>query len=584
MVTEAKSGKVDQILVSVIGNRLDAISKEIGQTMLRTSRSPIFSEARDFVTAIFDRELRLVAQTAYIPVIMGCLPYAIQAIAEHFKGNIHQGDVFILNDPYRGNNHPPDITIMKPVFWNNEVEFWSVSKGHHADVGGGGVAGYNPGARSVWEECIRIPPSKLYMQGVSNQTLWDMILINVHLPFLVEGDLHCQVGAATIGERSLLALLEKYGSEILTEATEEIFDAAERQMQAAIREVPNGVYKSERFIDHDGIVKDKMIGVRLALKVEDEAITFDFTGSDPQAQGYVNSTVPNTASAAFLALFTSIGSGVRFNEGALRTLKVIAPEGTVVNSTEPAPVTGNTIAAAQAIIEAVWVALAQAVPERVDAGWARWCAPATMGFNPRTGRLFGDIHFMCKGGGGAAYGYDGWDHVGTVVCAGGLRAPDPELHELVDPYTVLQYEFWPDSAGAGKWRGGMGTIYRWRSEANGIPAANFGGGNREATAPFGLEGGKPAPPHQLQLRKASGEIIPVETESFYQLDEGDVYEIHESGGGGYGDPKHRPVDKVLDDVVNGLVSADKAREDYGVVIDPESLKLDEKATKALRGK
>jgi len=584
MVTEAKSGKVDQILVSVIGNRLDAISKEIGQTMLRTSRSPIFSEARDFVTAIFDRELRLVAQTAYIPVIMGCLPYAIQAIAEHFKGNIHQGDVFILNDPYRGNNHPPDITIMKPVFWNNEVEFWSVSKGHHADVGGGGVAGYNPGARSVWEECIRIPPSKLYMQGVSNQTLWDMILINVHLPFLVEGDLHCQVGAATIGERSLLALLEKYGSEILTEATEEIFDAAERQMQAAIREVPNGVYTSERFIDHDGIVKDKMIGVRLALKVEDEAITFDFTGSDPQAQGYVNSTVPNTASAAFLALFTSIGSGVRFNEGALRTLKVIAPEGTVVNSTEPAPVTGNTIAAAQAIIEAVWVALAQAVPERVDAGWARWCAPATMGFNPRTGRLFGDIHFMCKGGGGAAYGYDGWDHVGTVVCAGGLRAPDPELHELVDPYTVLQYEFWPDSAGAGKWRGGMGTIYRWRSEANGIPAANFGGGNREATAPFGLEGGKPAPPHQLQLRKASGEIIPVETESFYQLDEGDVYEIHESGGGGYGDPKRRPVDKVLDDVVNGLVSADKAREDYGVVIDPESLKLDEKATKALRGK
>ncbi len=145
----------DAILTSVIGNRLDAVSREIGQTMLRTSRSPIFSEARDFVTAIFDRELRLVAQTAYIPVLMGATPYAMRAIAERFEGRVDEGDVFVLNDPYRGNNHPPDITVVKPVFWEGEVAFWCVAKGHHADVGGGGVAGYNPGARSIWEECIR---------------------------------------------------------------------------------------------------------------------------------------------------------------------------------------------------------------------------------------------------------------------------------------------------------------------------------------------------------------------------------------------------------------------------------------------
>ncbi len=151
--------KVDPIRVSVIDNRLDAISKEIGLTMLRTSRSPIFSEARDFVTGIFDRELRLVAQTAYIPVLMGALPYAIRSIAATFAGDINEGDIFILNDPYRGNNHPPDITIAKPVFFKGKVEFWSICKGHHADVGGSGVAGYNPGARSIWEECIRIPPS-----------------------------------------------------------------------------------------------------------------------------------------------------------------------------------------------------------------------------------------------------------------------------------------------------------------------------------------------------------------------------------------------------------------------------------------
>jgi N-methylhydantoinase B len=583
MDTRVKETNVDPIKVSVIGNRLDAISKEIGQTMLRTSRSPIFSEARDFVTGVFDHKLRLVAQTAYIPVLMGALPYAIKSIFGKFEGDIEEGDIFILNDPYHGNNHPPDITIAKPVFFEGEIRFWSICKGHHADVGGGGVAGYNPGARSVWDECIRIPPSKLYMAGKLNQGLLDTILLNVHLPFLVEGDLHCEVGACTKGERSLHALLEKYGVDIVNGAIDQIFDASERQMRAVIAEVPNGEFEADRLIDHDGIDKDRMIKVKVTLKVDDEDITFDFTGSDPQARGYNNSTMPNTASSAFLALFMSIGSEVRFNQGALRALHVIAPEGTIVNALEPAPVTGCTIATAQAIIESVWLALAQSVPEKVDACWARWCAPATMGFNPRTGRPFGDIHFMCKGGGGASKGLDGWDHVGTVVCAGGLRAPDPELHELVNPYTVLQYEYWPDSAGAGEWRGGLGTIYRWRVEADGIAVANFGGGNRPETVPFGLEGGLSAPQHQLYLRKGE-EVTDVDAESFYDYDTNDVFEIYESGGGGYGPPKNRSEQKVCADVIDGLVSVEKAKEYYGVVIDPQNHGIDRASTDKLRDK
>lgn len=576
------SVKVDSIQVAVIANRLDAISKEIGQTMLRTSRSPIFSEARDFVTAIFDSKQRLVAQTAYIPVIMGALTYAIRSIAETFAGDIDPGDVFILNDPYRGNNHPPDINIVKPVFHDGELAFWAVSKGHHADVGGGGVAGYNPAATSVWEECIRIPPAKLYIAGKSNRAVWDIILLNVYLSFIVEGDLHCQVGACTIGERSLLSLLAKYDRPILEAAMDQMLDASEKQMRAAIKQVPNGEYHAERLIDHDGVNKDRMIAVRLKLEVDDSDITFDFTGSDPQAAGYVNSTIPNTVSSCYLALFMSIGEGVRFNAGALRALHVIAPEGSIVNSLEPAPVSGCTIASAQAIIEAIWLALAQAIPERVDAGWSRWCAPATMGLNPRTGYPFGDIHFMSKGGGGASYGLDGWDHLGTVICAGGLRAPDPELHELVDPYTILQYEFWPDSAGAGKWRGGMGTIYRWRIDADNIKAANFGGGIHAMTAPFGLEGGEPAPPHELFIRKRDGETTNVNTESFYDLDEGDVYEIYQSGGGGYGSPLQRPVAEVQHDVLDGLVSTAQAKSKYGVVIDADNLQVDEAATAVLR--
>lgn len=572
---------VDPIKVAVIDNRLDAISKEIGLTMLRTSRSPIFSEARDFVTGVFDKELRLVAQTAYIPVLMCALPYALRGIAEAFENDIHPGDIFILNDPYRGNNHPPDITIAKPVFVDGSLEFWSVCKGHHADVGGGGVAGYNPGAKTVWDECIRIPPAKLYIQGELNKSLLDMILINVHIPFLVEGDLNCQVGAVTIGERNLVALTEKYGPDTLHAAIEKIFDASERQMRAAIEAVPDGTYSGSRLIDHDGIEKDRMIAVSVDVTVAGTEITFDFSDSDEQAVGYVNSTVPNTASSAFLALLTSIGSQVRFNEGALRALTVVAPAGTVVNANEPAPVTGCTIAASQAIIEAVWLALAEAVPNKVDAGWSRWCAPASMGMNPRTGRPFGDIHFMSKGGSGASQGLDGWDHLGTVVCSGGLRAPDPELHELVTPFRVLQYECWPDSEGAGQWRGGMGTVYRWRVETDGVQFANFGGGNREETAPFGLQGGHAAPPHQLYLHKGE-QRVDVDAESFYAADTGDVFEIYQSGGGGFGDPRRRDAGKVAADVRAGLISAEKARDAYGVVIDAGG-NVNEAATAELRG-
>jgi len=573
---------IDPILVAVIGNRFDAITKEIGQTMLRTSRSPIFSEARDFVTGIFDKHSRLVAQTAYIPVLMGCLPYSVKSIADHFKNDIYEGDVFILNDPYSGNNHPPDITVAKPVFWQGELQFWSISKGHHADVGGGGVAGYNPESTSIFEECIRIPPSRLYHKGVYQRDIWNMILKNVFLDFLVEGDLNCQVGACNIGERGLLALLDKYGVKTLYTAIDEIFDASEKHMRTEIAKIPSGKYYAERLIDHDGVNKETMIKIGVEVTVDHDSLTFDLSASDKQVAGYVNSTIANTASACFLAILTTIDSDFAFNEGALRPMKVIAPVGSVVNCTFPAPTTCSTISTAAPIIETIWLALAEAIPQQVQACWGRWCAPATLGFNPNTGRPFADIHFMCKGGAGATYGFDGWDHMGVVVTSGGLRAPDPELHEMSSPYYILDYEYLPDSAGAGKWRGGMGTVYRWRVDAPGIRAANFGGGVNDVTAPYGLQGGKNAPKNVLYIKKASGEVIHVGAESLYDLEVGDIFEIYESGGGGFGNPLERPIDKVAKDVRDGLVSVKAAKEDYGIIIDPLSFQVDTVATSQLR--
>ena len=409
--------------------------------MLRTSRSPIFSEARDFTTALFDGDARLIAQTIYIPDIAASTPYTAEAISSYFKDDVHEGDLFVLNDPYRGNNHPPDLNVMKPVFWQGQLLFWLLSKGHHADMGGGGVVGYNPGAHDAWEDALRIPCLRIADKGVLRQDVLDFILLNIRAKDLVEGDIQCQIGAVNLGERRLLQLLESYDHDVLFSCIDEILNISEKRVRANINAIPDGEYRAERAIDHDGIELDRSPVVRLCLRVENDILTFDYTDTDPQSIGYLNSTMPNTAAMSQLALFATdaISNDIHFNDGVVRPLKIIAPEGTLVNASEPAPTSACTLCVGEAMIECIWLALAQIIPQQVPAVWGRWCAPATMGMNPHSGRFFADIHFMSKGGGGAVYGYDGWDHVGTPVTLGGLRAPDPELHELVSPYQLIEY-------------------------------------------------------------------------------------------------------------------------------------------------
>jgi N-methylhydantoinase B/oxoprolinase/acetone carboxylase alpha subunit len=243
----------DPIAVAVISNRLTAITKEMGQIMLLTSRSPIFSESRDFVTAIFDAQGRLVAQTSYIPVLLGAIPFALQSIRDRFEaGELHPGDVIIGNDPYQGNSHLPDVTIARPVFYRDQLIFWAVTKGHQADLGGGGVAGYNPRAKTVWEEGLRLPPIKLYSRGKYQRDIWDFILLNVKSPHLVEGDLHCQIGATLRGEEALIELLDRHGAAAVEGAIDAYLAATERAMAAAIKKIPDGSYAGESRIDNDG--------------------------------------------------------------------------------------------------------------------------------------------------------------------------------------------------------------------------------------------------------------------------------------------------------------------------------------------
>ncbi|MBI3092269.1 MAG: hydantoinase B/oxoprolinase family protein [Candidatus Tectomicrobia bacterium] len=574
--------KPDPIQLALIVSTLQTVTREMAESMLRTSRSPIFSEVRDFITAIFDRQGRLVAQTAFIPVLMGSTPFAMDAIAARFREEIRDGDVYLLNDPFHGNNHLPDFTVAKPVMVAGDVAFWVMTRGHHADVGAKGSSGYNPEASNVWEEGIRIPPVKLYEGGVRRSDLWEFLLLNIRLADIVEGDLQCQIGACVVGERRLQGLAAKFGMALVGTAIETYLKGTEEQMRREIRRIPNGVYKAERFLDHDGIVKDRLVGVRLTLTVNEDAITFDYSESDPQVKGYVNSPLSNTTSCTYIALFSSLQDEVPVTAGSTAPVSVISRDGTVTNPRPPAATSGCTLVTCAALVEAGWLALAQAVPSQVQAPWGRWCGPMKTAYNPRTGRWTASLSNQCKPGSGATEGYDGWGHIGPISSSGGARAADPELFEFVYPYTQLLYEYRPDSGGAGKWRGGLGTRAIWRMETDQVLCATAGGGLRPETTPPGLAGGRGGVLSHLSLRRPDGTEREIDVNALYELRSGDVLEVASSGGGGFGDPFERAIELVADDVANGYVTPAAARELYGVVIDPLTLNVDLPATEALR--
>jgi N-methylhydantoinase B len=579
--------KIDPVLVSVLDSRLDSIPEEMARTLERTSRSPVFSEAKDFVTAIFTRDLRLIAQRDYIPILAGAVPLAVENIAKAYESDINEGDIFIHNDTYGGNTHPPDVNIVKPVFFNGELVFWSVTKGHQADMGAtGGSIGYDPYSTTIWDDGIVIPACKLYDTGKLNRAVQDLILKNIKLPEIVWGDLMCQVGGVTIGERRLLELVKQYGVETLYAAIDEIIAATERDVRNRIRQIPDGVYYGERLLDYDPIgPRDKPVSIRVKVIKQGDEITVDLSDSDPQTIGFQNSSWANTYSACHVALFYALPGGtVRRNEGALRPIKVIATEGTVVNPKFPAPVSLCTISTGSVIYEAIWLALSNAMPQWIAAGHSGFIGGGFPGFNPRTGRRYAFLDFICSRScpSGGTEGYDGWNQGGFTAELGVGQFPDIEIYELVFPIHILQHEQEIDSAGAGKFRSGMGHVYKVKFLEDCEQGIILGWNLSDATVPPGLFGGKKPRPNKLILHRADGEVTELDANILITIKKGDILEHVFMSAPGFGDPFERNPEKMREDVRNELVSIQKAKEEYGVVINPVTLEIDVEATEKLR--
>ena len=579
-----KKVPIDKILVSVLQRRFKSITEEMGLTILRTTRSPILNEARDFVTGLYDAKGRMLEQTEYIPVFAFALQPVCQYLVEYFGDEIYPGDVILHNDVFTRGNQLADIAVFKPIFYKGELISWSACKGHQADVGGAVPGGYNPQAREVWQEGLRIPPVKIYEKGSFRKDVWNLIFSNIRYP-IVEEDIRAEIGGCVVGERVILSLLERYSRKVFDSHVQYLFDATEKMMRHEIEAIPDGTYEGESYVYYDSFHDGSKFKIHLTIMVKGNDIYFDYTGTDPQTEGFVNAPYAASVSAIILTFLMLVNPDMPHNDGIIRPIHIHIhiPEGTFLNVNFPGASTfGNSITGPHA--DAIFKALAKALPERVTAGWNRMLAFSISGKDPRKGAPYIDILFNAlKGGSGATYGVDGYDHIGLINCAGGILAQDPEMFELTDPHILIKHEYVTDSAGAGQWRGGLGveTIFKIYGEE--VTGVTFGDGVDEEARAFGLFGGKEGIINKIELSFPDGRIcFPKSKEVIKGIPKGTIFHEIAGGGGGYGDPLKRPVEKVLKDVRNGFVSFEKAKEDYGVVIDPLTFQVNEVETQKKR--
>ncbi len=546
---------IDPITRSVVQHRLSSIVAEMGEAMLRTSYSQILNSSRDFSLAICDTKARLIAQADHIPVHVGALPWATRAVEQRFK-DINPGDVILLNDPYHGGSHLPDITAFVPVFEGSERLYWTIVRAHQSDIGGATHGGYNPAATEIWQEGLRIPPVKLYEAGCLRDDLLDMLALNVRNARDFRGDLAAMVGAAHLGERRLQRLFAEFGAATVAAAVELILDAAEAQARSVVTTWKDGVFFGEAFLDDDGRGHND---IRIAAKVTKNGsnIEVDLSDSAPQTTSFVNSSHANTQAAVAMAFAYLIDADTPKNSGALRPLSVLTKKGTVVHADDGLPVTLCTSHPSNEIVEAVIKAMAQSCPDRTMAGWGRRFRIAIQGEDPRSGHNFIWHMFQARPGGGASPGGDGWSSIGEWHSVGGIKFGSLEVDEVRFPLHFRKHEFRADSGGDGQFRGGLGVALDLIVETEKPALANTAGdGARHG--PCGLLGGNDGTPHQYRLLSQGREPRTLRTkETGIEILPGDCIEVRSSGGGGWGPPDKRLQSARDRDLAQGLVTANR---------------------------
>jgi N-methylhydantoinase B len=554
--------KIDPILLSVYARMFKSITDEMSISMQQTTRSPILCEAKDFVTGLYDAEGRMLEQTENLPILAFSLAPVCKHIRKYFGEEIYPGDVIFHNDVFSLGNQNNDVAVFKPVFFEGRLVAWTAVKGHQADIGGAVAGGYNPNATEVWQEALRIPPVKVVEKGKLRKDVWELIFANIRFD-IVRHDMQAEIGACTIGERRFVELLAKYGREHFEAHKEALFEATRRMMEAEIGKIPNGRYSGEGRVYYDGRHEGTKFTIRVDIDVEDRKVRFDYSRTDAQTNGFVNGTFTSSASATILTLLQMINPDIPHNEGMIGAIEIVIPEGTILNASYPKATTfGNHLCPPNA--DAIQRALAPVLPDRVTAGWNNLLCSLTTGIDPEKKDKYVDIGFMgLKGGSGAMRGTDGYDHIGMIDASGGLLDQDYEMFEQQTPHILMRHEYLPDSAGAGQWRGGLGVETVFRIGSDDTQLVTFGDGDFEPA--FGLFGGGSGTLNFIRLTYPDGRtVVPKNKDLITSVPKGTIYHQQAGGGGGYGDPKERDRALLREEVRNGIVSAQAAREVYGV--------------------
>jgi N-methylhydantoinase B len=563
-VRQGKTNLADPVTLEVVRHGLVAAAEQMATSIERSARSQVIREMLDYSTGVFDREGGIVAQSTRIPMHLNSMTRPLQTILrDHYPlSEWRAGDVFVTNDPYSGGQHLPDIMTFSPITMDGREIAISGELGGHPALGGRGPSSYGADATEIYQEGLQLPPMRIVREGDWNEIFLPVFAKNIRVPDKTIGDLKAQIAALTIGADEVRRIALRYGIETFLACTEELLAATRRNMEAAIEALPDGVFRAEDVIDGDGL-DDDPIPIRVAVHRTGKQLIVDFTGSADQVRGPVNCPLAATESAVYYATAAVLQSGTAPNRGAYDAIRVIAPEGCVLNPRHPAPVVGRNVFTHR-VANITMAALGEALPDRACAhhyGNSNVHILHAQEPNGAANVLFE----IGVGGWGGRPGKDGPDGLSQGIH--NLANNPIEMVEHEFPGLILEYSFITDSGGPGRWRGGMGIERSMRVDVDCEFSAQY---DRIKFPAPGLHGGGPGRPARLLLERRGDETVELAGKVVgYRLRKGDVIRIQTQGGGGLGDPVERDPARLRRDVAEGKVTFEAAVRDYGMSPDAE---------------